>query len=593
MIPKLSGATKRDVLKHIREQCSKFWSRGLINYPDFTLHGIEHSENVIGTLGQLIKESTQNFNAVELFLLEAAAYLHDIGMLLDLDSFIEERAKEQWGLTWEDTRRKVITDFCRDPEYADETHKVEKFLADEKLARPKVARDGELVRELHHIFGDHLIRKWARDLQIYEDDEYLYIARISRGHRSVDLASNIYQDTLLRRQHIRVGILAALLRVADETDYSVNRIILSHFEMYQGRLLRSPASLGHWIKHYYIHSAGSVRFESVAGGLKKPVFPVRAVFPRKEFEQLLARYVQKSNEQISTPDVVAHLRKAGLTDPELRLQPEVAGAKYLPDRIAKEMGRIPPEEFVRELEERQMIEEWCRLPELAVMPVSISEEQAITALRFKRLLSSFTNNWFSLEECEFITECEIEVREEISVLWSAVGSTAPLKPISRKPSLENLTQGQKLKLSRRFTNGKRMRWYYLTRDPVQKFTKGERLHYRIRETFANPYLTKKEIREKIRVGDWAFKDPKEHISITTIIPTAKLEMRIIFPEEYRIKKKECKHQARFLETPGVLEDETERTCWEHSQKDRRQILELSVDSPRLFATYYLLWEPQT
>jgi len=104
MIPKLSGATKRDVLKHIREQCGKFWSRGLINYPDFTLHGIEHSGNVIGTLGQLIKESTQNFNAVGLFLLEAVAYLHDIGMLLDLDSFIEERAKEQWGLTWEDRR---------------------------------------------------------------------------------------------------------------------------------------------------------------------------------------------------------------------------------------------------------------------------------------------------------------------------------------------------------------------------------------------------------------------------------------------------------------------------------------------------------
>lgn len=47
-------------------------------------------------LSKLIEESKIKFNKTELFLLEAAAYLHDIGMLIDLDGFIEERAEKHW-----------------------------------------------------------------------------------------------------------------------------------------------------------------------------------------------------------------------------------------------------------------------------------------------------------------------------------------------------------------------------------------------------------------------------------------------------------------------------------------------------------------
>ncbi|MCK4734184.1 MAG: hypothetical protein KAT65_17150 [Methanophagales archaeon] len=96
-IPQLKRAEKRPILNYvIRTECEKFWSRGLINHPDFTLHGIQHSENIIEMLSKLIEESKIKFNKTELFLLEAAAYLHDIGMLIDLDDFIEEHAKEYW-----------------------------------------------------------------------------------------------------------------------------------------------------------------------------------------------------------------------------------------------------------------------------------------------------------------------------------------------------------------------------------------------------------------------------------------------------------------------------------------------------------------
>ena len=492
--------------------------------------------------------------------------------------------------TWEDIRRKVITDFVRE-KYPEETQGVEKFFKEENRAKPKLERDGELIRKLHHLFSDFKIQDLKKELKLEDDFDYLYVAYISRGHRFTKLDTHTYDDTTIRGNNVRVGILAALLRLVDEADYKSNRITLSHFKMYQGRLLKAPISLSHWIKHYYTQDVDFKVKED--NGNKQPIFKVRMVYPNHEFEKLLRDHVTESNDKIKAPkapDVEKQLKRAGFISPEIRFEPKVAGNTFLPSRIEKERRSRPLDEFIEELKERRMIDEWRRLPDFSV--ASLTPEQVSKALRFKRQLLSIIYDWTSLESCEVLTELKIEAQETISVLLESITLDAPLEIVSNEPQIEKVTQTKKkLTLNPEFIRGGRERRYFVSINPP--LTEGESLHYKIRETFANLFKTKSEINKKINNNEWLFKNPKEFVSSTVISPTDELKIKICFPKGYEFKEEECMHEVRFLNTPGVLIDEKERILpeFEYSEEGR-QILKIHIPpTPQLFATYYLLWEP--
>lgn len=72
-------------LDDIRSKAETLWQKGLINHPDFTLHGIPHSEFIIETLDGLIAYldkilekkglEEKSLSDYERFILGSSAYL--------------------------------------------------------------------------------------------------------------------------------------------------------------------------------------------------------------------------------------------------------------------------------------------------------------------------------------------------------------------------------------------------------------------------------------------------------------------------------------------------------------------------------------
>ena len=377
------------------------------------------------------------------------------------------------------------------------------------------------------------------------------------------------------------------MRFVDEADYKSNRITPSHFRMYQGRLLKAPISLSHWIKHYYTQDV-DLEVNKINDKYKKPIFKALIVYPRPEYKKLLKDHVKESNDKIKSPDVEMQLKRAGFISPEIRFEPNEAGNDFLPRRIENERRSKPLDEFIEALKERRMLDVWSRLPDFSL--ASLTSEQVSKVLRFKRQLLSIIYDWTSLKSCEVLTELKIEAQEEISALLERITLDAPSEIVSKKPLIEDITQTKKLTLNHEFIRGRRERLYYISIKPP--LTTGEPLHYKIRETFANLFKTKSEIIKKINNKEWLFNNkPKEFVASTVVSPTDELKIKICFPKGYEVKKEECRHDVRFFYTPGVLIDEKESILpeFEYSEEGR-QILKIHIPDPKLFATYYLLWE---
>ncbi|MCD4807736.1 MAG: HD domain-containing protein [Methanococcoides sp.] len=85
----------RNKIDTIKNSMQSMWSKGEFNHRNYTLHGIEHSENIITALEKLTDgfNSNSELSEQEAFCLLAAAYLHDVGMLCNYDDD-EKRAEE-------------------------------------------------------------------------------------------------------------------------------------------------------------------------------------------------------------------------------------------------------------------------------------------------------------------------------------------------------------------------------------------------------------------------------------------------------------------------------------------------------------------
>lgn len=82
-------------LEHIKQYTlQQIWVRNLTNHPGFTLHGVEHVQNVIRHMEGFLKCSSMEFNDLEKFLAIASVYLHDIRMLIGIDDFMREYIEE-------------------------------------------------------------------------------------------------------------------------------------------------------------------------------------------------------------------------------------------------------------------------------------------------------------------------------------------------------------------------------------------------------------------------------------------------------------------------------------------------------------------
>ena len=183
-------------------------------HPYFTAHGIPHLKNVMKHVNILTKdlmETERKLNQYEIFVLCSAVWLHDIGMLV----------KKEEG------------------------------------------EDHESVRKVHHIRSEEFIKKNREKLLLTDDNLYIPVGLVSKGHRKVDLNAPEYEDGFFG-DNIRIRLLSAILRISDELDVGhtrapdwVRKALGSKF---------SKENLFHWIKHkfvqgvkpeYYIDAYGS------------------------------------------------------------------------------------------------------------------------------------------------------------------------------------------------------------------------------------------------------------------------------------------------------------------------------------------------
>jgi dTDP-4-amino-4,6-dideoxygalactose transaminase len=164
-------------------------------HQDYTDHTERHSDRIIRLLNQLVETAglKKSLNKWEIYILLAAAYVHDLGMQ-------NQRFK-----------------------------------------------DGELekIRTDHHI--EEALRPMLAQVRIHPD-VFEIVLSVAVGHRKVDLSTKLYDKFLFTTEEIRPRLLAALLRIADELDITHERVDI---EVLNSRQL-NPESWFYWYRCHYV-----------------------------------------------------------------------------------------------------------------------------------------------------------------------------------------------------------------------------------------------------------------------------------------------------------------------------------------------------
>lgn len=159
-------------------------------FPEYTIHDIRHSTEVIKILDWFIPKELRNaMNHWEIFLLLSAAILHDIGM----NRFPNEGDLEK-----------------------------------------------EVIRENHHIRSEKYVNSHWVELKLEDQHQARIIGRICRGHREDPSNEELYDPRdKYREYNINVPLLAILLQIADDLDLDYRRAPL---EYYRERFPLDPIS---------------------------------------------------------------------------------------------------------------------------------------------------------------------------------------------------------------------------------------------------------------------------------------------------------------------------------------------------------------
>jgi DNA-binding NarL/FixJ family response regulator len=189
-----------------------------IFYPFFTLHDHTHSDAIVNCLyeialrAKLVDPLHENaLSRYETFYLLAAAYLHDIGMIVSLPDDQQRGAREGKSLS-------------------------------------------EIIRRDHHERSAQVAQDKKDDFLLTHQDADI-IAALCRGHRITPLDGPEYQIRYDdRNRPIRVRLLAGLLRVADELDLAHKRAPERQRLILEGSGQLDPIARKHWMKHYYVES---------------------------------------------------------------------------------------------------------------------------------------------------------------------------------------------------------------------------------------------------------------------------------------------------------------------------------------------------
>ena len=278
-------ADRRRALENVRAAAVRVWSRSLRRY--YTDHTITHSERIITLLDGLtagMMATPKRLSPSEVFVLLAAAYLHDIGM------------------------------------------------QDERFA------DGNLeeIRAHHHEVTAELVYRAAEDpaqavnLGLPDDPGLVEaVALVAQGHRRVDLHSAEYEPLVHGGETLRLRLLAALLRFGDELDIDYRRV-----DIEQMKLLALPVeSQLHWYKCHYV-SGVSIVDEYIRIAYRFP-------HDRPDYEQFIVPLVEgevRAKHAALETIFRAHAVKVALGPSQVRLMRPVKPLPAEIEALARQRG---------------------------------------------------------------------------------------------------------------------------------------------------------------------------------------------------------------------------------------------------------------
>jgi tetratricopeptide (TPR) repeat protein len=203
----------------VRQKAETLWKKPLLRH--YTFHGIDHSERVITLLERLVDVAECTLTADEAYVLVSAALLHDVGMQ---DERFYERECIRARYTKEEIREAQVSDSVRD----------------------------RVIRESHHLIAEERIKQ-PTIAGVMESELLGYVALVTRAHTGPGVDSCV--DTTKGGQPMRLRLLAALLRLADELDCDFRRVDLDELD----QCVLNAESKAHWWK---CHCVDSVDIES-------------------------------------------------------------------------------------------------------------------------------------------------------------------------------------------------------------------------------------------------------------------------------------------------------------------------------------------
>ncbi|EGO63769.1 ATP-binding protein [Acetonema longum] len=211
----------------LREAVQKLLSYIPATFPHYTSHSVEHSDEIISQISQLLFKNqnsikaTVNLSPTEAYILIASAYLHDAGMVASDREKMEIIASERWKC-WLSTegpsKRFFEIEKLRNDLFVEES--IRQFLADRQLR----FLIGEFIRKEHHIRSTQILQQNQSELGRFAfDDPDLQRAIsdvcLSHGLDYNELDTDRYPDRrTIRGELVNMRFFAILLRVGDLLD---------------------------------------------------------------------------------------------------------------------------------------------------------------------------------------------------------------------------------------------------------------------------------------------------------------------------------------------------------------------------------------
>jgi len=336
------GVTHTERIRQTRDRFIQASSTGIHLLPDFTLHNVTHSDNIILLLATLQSTFDSTLNAREAELLATSSYLHDLGMF-----YSEKRWEETILPELKNRLRFCPTDSCDSPDRYD--------------VRGKSV--GAQIRLTHNLLSARWLLDAPLDTFGLDADNRGYIITICRGHRVTDLKAKgctCYRTKAVEGEALRVGILASLLRLADALDFFSNRTPKPVFDQRALDLLSNPIALEHWMKHYFVSDPHVTKDDKSYSpvltcnlNFTVPLKYINGVSYADFFGPLFAKHVQYLAESDLDsdkypPDFLAFL---GVSEMEATIVPNIlAGFRELPTEVVSTIEDSATQDVVGFLE---------------------------------------------------------------------------------------------------------------------------------------------------------------------------------------------------------------------------------------------------